>query len=132
MQTTRYVTLSDGSIATVVTRVARQGIEVIGEASFPVRRGQDPRDVIPYAGLRMQTEDVCNRLVDAREALMRCGYASFCSAANTLTVFIPPVSGTAKPIATIYGDYSGLSISGTQAEVLARILDAEGVGVLVD
>jgi hypothetical protein len=123
---------SDGMIATVTTRVARQGIEVIGEAPFPVRLGQDPNDVIPYEGLRMQTEDVCNRLVEAREALMRCGYASFCPIANTLTVFIPEDPGTINPIATIYGDYNGLGISGAQAEVLARILGAEGVKVLVD
>lgn len=132
MQTTRYTTFSDGSIALVTTRVARQGIEVIGEAPFPVRLGQDPNDVIPYAGLRMQTEDVCNRLVEAREALMRCGYASSCPIANTLTVSIPEASGNTNPVATIYGDYNGLGISGAQAEVLARILDAEGVKVLVN
>jgi hypothetical protein len=132
MQTTRYAKFSDGSIATVTTTVARQGITVIGEAPFPLRPGQDPNEVIPYEGLHMQTENVCDLLVEAREALMRCGYASACPIANTLNVFVPRASGTDIHCATIYGDYNGLSISGPQAGSLARILDAEGVRVLVD
>lgn len=132
MQTTRYAMFSDGSIATVTTRVARQGITVIGEAPFPLRPGQDAEDVIPYEGLRMQTENVCDLLVEAREALMRCGYASTCPIANTLNVSVPRTEGEDLHCATIYGDYNGLSISGPQAGSLARILDAEGVRVLVD
>ena len=132
MQTTRYAMFSDGSIATVTTRVARQGITVIGEAPFPLRPGQDTEDVIPYEGLRMQTENVCDLLVEAREALMRCGYAATCPIANTLNVSVPRTEGEDLHCATIYGDYNGLSISGSQAGSLARILDAEGVRVLVD
>jgi hypothetical protein len=132
MQTTRYNIFSDGSIAIVTTRVARQGIEVIGEAPYPLMPGQDHRDVIPYAGLRRRTEDVCDRLVEAREALMRCGYVSACPIANTLNVCIPRTGGEDFHCATIYGDYNGLSISGPLAGSLARILDAEGVRVLVD
>ena len=132
MQTTHHAMFSDGSIATVTTRVARQGIEVIGEAPFPLRPGQDPKDVIPYEGLHMQTENVCDLLVEAREALMRCGYAATNPIANTLNVFIPRNDGEDVHCATVYGDYNGLSISGPEAESLARILDAERVKVLVD
>ena len=132
MQTTRYTKFSDGSIATVTTRVARQGIEVIGEAPYPLREGQDPEDVIPYAELRMQTDDVCNRLVEAREALMRCGYAATSPIANTLLVVALRPSGEDFHVATIYGDYNGLSISGPCAAAMARILDGEGVKALVD
>lgn len=132
MQTTRYAMFSDGSIATVVTRVARQGITVIGEAPYPIRPGQNPEDVIPYEGLHMQTEDVCDRLVEAREALMRCGYAATCPIANTLNVYIPGADGEDTHVATVYGDYNGFSISGDKADALSRILAAEGVKVLVD
>lgn len=132
MQTTRYAMFSDGSIATVTTRVARQGITVIGEAPFPLRPGQDAEDVIPYEGLRMQTENVCDLLVEAREALMRCGYAATCPIANTLNVSVPRTEGEDLHCATIYGDYNSLSISGQMAEPLSSILAAEGVNVNVD
>lgn len=130
MQTTRYQLFSDGSIAVVTTRVAHQGITVKTEDPFPVRAGQDPESVIPYEGLRAAAETVAGRLAEAREALMRCGYASSCPVPNTLTVCIP--GGTFPRVATIYGDPKGLGISGQKANELSRILAAEGVKVNVD
>lgn len=132
MQTTHHAPFSDGSIATVIIRVARQEIVVLGEAPFSEEFVQDSGASSPFVELCMQTEDVCNRLVEAREALMRCGYKASCSLANILTIFTPQAHGATNPIATIYGDYDGLAISGPKAETLARTLDAEGVKVLVD
>ena len=130
MQTTRYQMFRDGSIVIVTTRVARQGITVETEEAYPVRVGQDPEDVIPYEGLRMTAENIVDHLAEAREALMRCGYASSCPLPNTLTVCIP--NGTFPRVATVYGTPDGMGISGPQAEPLARILAAEGVKVRVD
>ena len=130
MQTTRYQMFRDGSIAVVTTRIARQGITVETEEAYPVRMGQDPESVLPYESLKMAAENVVDELVEVREALMRCGYAAFCAIPNTLTVCIP--GGTFPRVATIYGDPSGVGISGPQAEPLSRILAAEGVKVRVD
>lgn len=130
MQTVRYQHFSDGAIAVVTTRIARQGVTVKTEETHPIRAGENPDDVIPYADLRMSANDVAGNLVEAREALMRSGYAASCAIANTLTVCIP--GGTFPRVATLYGDPSGLSISGQMAETLARILDGEGVKVRVD
>ena len=130
MQTTRYQMFNDGSLAIVTTRIARQGITVETEEAYPVRVGQDPESVLPYESLRMAAENVVNELAAIREALMRCGYASFCAIPNTLTVCIP--NGTFPRVATVYGDPSGVGISGPQAEPLARTLAAEGVKVRVD
>ena len=130
MQTTRYQMFRDGSIAVVTTRVARQGITVETEEAYPVRVGQDPESVLPYESLKMAAENVVDELAAVREALMRCGYASSCAIPNTLTVCTP--NGTFPRVATVYGDPSGVGISGPQAEPLARILAAEGVKVRVD
>lgn len=130
MQTTRYQMFRDGSIAIVTTRVARQGITVETEEAYPVRMGQDPESVLPYESLRMAAENVVDELAAVREALMRCGWAASCAIPNTLTVSIP--EGTFPRVATVYGDPSGIGISGPQAEPLARILAAEGVKVRVD
>lgn len=130
MQTTRYAMFSDGSIATVTTRVARQGITVETEGAYPVRMGQDPESVLPYESLKMAAENVVDELAAVREALMHCGWAASCAIPNTLTVCIP--GGTFPRVATVYGDPSGVGISGPQAEPLARILAAEGVKVRVD
>lgn len=130
MQTTRYQMFRDGSIAVVTTRVARQGIVVETEETYPVRMGQDPESVLPYESLKMAAENVVDELAAVREALMRCGYASSCAIPNTLTVCIP--NGTFPRVATVYGGPSGVGISGPQAEPLARILAAEGVNVNVD
>ena len=130
MQTTRYQMFNDGSIATVTTRIARQGITVETEEAYPVRAGQDPESVIPYESLKMAAENVVDELAAVREALMRCGYASSCAIPNTLTVCIP--GGTFPRVATVYGDPTGVGISGPKAEPLARILAAEGVEVRVD
>lgn len=130
MQTVRYQHFSDGAIAVVTTRIARQGVTVKTEETYPIRVGENPDDVIPYADLRMRANDAAGNLVEAREALMRSGYAASCAIANTLTVCIP--GGTFPRVATLYGDPSGLSISGQMAETLARILDGEGVKVRVD
>ena len=130
MQTTRYQLFSDGALAVVTTRLARQGVTVKTEETYPVRADQDPENVIPYASLRMQANDVVDRLVEAREALMRSGYAASCAIPNTLTVCIP--GGTFPRVATLYGSPSGLGISGQMAETLARPLVVEGVKVRVD
>lgn len=130
MQTTRYQMFRDGSIAVVTTRVARQGITVETEEAYLVRMGQDPESVLPYESLKMAAENVVDELAAVREALMRCGWAASCAIPNTLTVCIP--SGTFPRVATVYGDPSGVGISGPQAEPLARILAAEGVKVRVD
>lgn len=130
MQTTRYQMFRDGSIAVVTTRVARQGITVETEEAYPVRMGQDPESVLPYESLKMAAENVVDELAAVREALMRCGWAASCAIPNTLTVCIP--SGTFPRVATVYGDPSGVGISGPQAEPLARTLAAEGVKVRVD
>lgn len=130
MQTVRYQHFSDGAIAVVTTRIARQGVTVKTEEPHPVRAGDNPDDVIPYAGLRAQANDIVDRLIEAREALMRSGYAASCAIPNTLTVCIP--GGTFPRVATLYGDHRGLGISGQMAETLARILDGEGVKVRVD
>lgn len=130
MQTTRYQMFNDGSLAIVTTRIARQGIMVETEEAYPVRVGQDPESVLPYESLKMAAENVVDELAAVREALMRCGYASSCAIPNTLTVCIP--DGTFPRVATVYGDPSGVGISGPQAEPLARILAAEGVKVRVD
>lgn len=130
MQTTRYQMFRDGSIAVVTTRVARQGITVETEDAYPVRMGQDPESVLPYESLKMAAENVVDELAEIREALMRCGWAASCAIPNTLTVCIP--GGTFPRVATIYGDPSGVGISGPQAEPLARTLAAEGVEVRVD
>ena len=123
MQTTRYQMFRDGSIAIVTTRVARQGIVVETEEAYPVRTGQDPESVLPYESLKMAAENVVDELAEVREALMRCGYASSCAISNTLTVCIP--GGTFPRVATIYGDPTGIGISGPQAELLSRVLAAE-------
>ncbi len=130
MQTTRYQMFRDGSIAVVTTRVARQGITVETEEAYPVRMGQGPESVLPYESLKMAAENVVDELAAVREALMRCGWAASCAIPNTLTVCIP--GGTFPRVATVYGDPSGVGISGPQAEPLARILAAEGVKVRVD
>ena len=130
MQTTRYQMFRDGSIVVVTTRVARQGIVVETEEAYPVRIEQDPESVIPYESLNMSAENVVDKLVEVREALMRCGYAASCAIPNTLTVCIP--GGTFPRVATIYGDPEGVGISGHMAEPLSRILAAEGVSVNVD
>lgn len=130
MQTTRYQMFNDGSLAIVTTRIARQGITVETEEAYPVRVGQDPESVLPYESLKMAAENVVDELAAVREALMRCGYASSCAIPNTLTVCIP--NGTSPRVATVYGDPSGVGISGPQAEPLARILAAGGVKVRVD
>lgn len=130
MQTTRYQMFNDGSLAIVTTRIARQGITVETEEAYPVRVGQDPESVLPYESLKMAAENVVDELAAVREALMRCGYASSCAIPNTLTVCIP--NGTFPRVATVYGDPSGVGISGPQAEPLAHILAAEGVRVRVD
>lgn len=130
MQTTRYQMFRDGSIAVVTTRIARQGITVETEEAYPVRMGQDPESVLPYESLKMAAENVVDELAAVREALMRCGYASSGAIPNVLTVCIP--GGTFPRVATVYGDPSGIGISGPQAEPLARILAAEGVKVRVD
>ena len=130
MQTTRYQMFSDGSIAVVTTRVARQGIVVETEEAYPVRMGQDPESVLPYESLKMAAENVVDELAEVREALMRCGWAASCAIPNTLTVCIP--GGTFPRVATVYGDPTGIGISGTQAEPLSRVLAAEGVKVRVD
>lgn len=130
MQTTRCQMFSDGALATVTTRIARQGVTGETEETYPVRAGEDPENVIPYADLRAQANDVVDRLVDAREALMRSGYAASCALPNTLAVCIP--GGTFPRVATLYGGPSGLGISGQMAETLARILEGEGVEVRVD
>lgn len=130
MQTTRHQMFNDGSIATVTTRIARQGIMVETEEVYLVRAGQDPESVIPYESLKMAAENVVDELAAVREALMRCGYASSCAIPNTLTVCIP--DSTSPRVATVYGHPSGVGISGPQAEPLARILAAEGVKVRVD
>ena len=130
MQTTRYQMFRDGSIAVVTTRVARQGIVVETEEAYPVRMGQDPESVLPYESLKMAAEHVVDELAEVREALMRCGWAASCAIPNTLTVCIP--GGTFPRVATVYGDPTGIGISGTQAEPLSRVLAAEGVKVRVD
>lgn len=130
MQTTRYQMFRDGSIAVVTTRVARQGIVVETEEAYPVRMGQDPESVLPYESLKMAAENVVDELAEVREALMRCGWAASCAIPNTLTVCIP--GGTLPRVATIYGDPTGIGISGPQAEPLSRVLATEGVKVRVD
>lgn len=130
MQTTRYQMFRDGSIAVVTTRVARQGIVVETEEAYPVRMGQDPESVLPYESLKMAAENVVDELAEVREALMRCGWAASCAIPNTLTVCIP--GGTFPRVATVYGDPTGIGISGPQAEQLSRVLGAEGVKVRVD
>nr|DAN31037.1 MAG TPA: hypothetical protein [Caudoviricetes sp.]DAV01403.1 MAG TPA: hypothetical protein [Caudoviricetes sp.] len=130
MQTTRYQMFRDGSIAVVTTRVARQGIVVETEEAYPIRMGQDPESVLPYESLKMAAENVVDELAEVREALMRCGWAASCAIPNTLTVCIP--GGTFPRVATVYGDPTGIGISGTQAEPLSRVLAAEGVKVRVD
>jgi len=130
MQTTRYQMFRDGSIAVVTTRVARQGIVVETEEAYPVRMGQDPESVLPYESLKMAAENVVDELAEVREALMRCGWAASCAIPNTLTVCIP--GGTFPRVATVYGDPTGIGISGAQAEPLSRVLAAEGVKVRVD
>lgn len=130
MQTTRYQMFRDGSIAVVTTRVARQGIVVETEEAYPVRMGQDPATVLPYESLKMAAENVVDELAEVREALMRCGWAASCAIPNTLTVCIP--GGTFPRVATVYGDPTGIGISGPQAEPLYRVLAAEGVKVRVD
>lgn len=130
MQTTRYQMFRDGSIAVVTTRVARQGIVVETEEAYPVRTGQDPATVLPYESLKMAAENVVDELAGVREALMRCGWAASCAIPNTLTVCIP--GGTFPRVATVYGDPTGIGISGTQAEPLSRVLAAEGIKVRVD
>nr|DAU92801.1 MAG TPA: hypothetical protein [Caudoviricetes sp.] len=130
MQTTCYQMFRDGSIAVVTTRIARQGIVVETEEAYPVRKGQDPATVLPYEGLKMAAENVVDELAEVREALMRCGWAASCAIPNTLTVCIP--SGTFPRVATVYGDPTGIGISGSQAEPLSRVLAAEGVKVRVD
>lgn len=130
MQTTCYQMFRDGSIAVVTTRVARQGITVETEEAYPVRMGQDPESVIPYESLKMAAENVVDELAEVREALMRCGWAASCAIPNTLTVCIP--GGDLPRVATVYGDPTGVCISGPKAEPLARILAAEGVEVRVD
>lgn len=124
MQTTRYQMFRDGSIAVVTTRVARQGIVVETEDAYPVRMGQDPESVLPYESLKMAAENVVDKLAEVREALMRCGYSASCAIPNTLTVCIP--GGTFPRVATVYGDPTGIGISGPQAEPLSRVLAAEG------
>ena len=130
MQTTRYQMFKDGSIAVVTTRVARQGIVVETEEAYPVRMGQDPATALPYKSLKMAAENVVDELAGVREALMRCGWAASCATPNTLTVCIP--GGTFPRVATVYGDPTGIGISGLQAEPLSRVLAAEGVKVRVD
>ena len=130
MQTVRYQHFSDGAIAVVTTRITRQGVTVKTKEPYPVRAGDNPDDVIPYARLRAQANDVVDRLIEAREALMRSGYMASCAIANTLTVCIP--GGTFPRVATLYGDPSGLSISGQMAGTLAHALDGGGVKVRVD
>lgn len=130
MQTTRYQMFNDGSLATVTTRIARQGIMVETEEVYRVRVDQDPESVLPYESLKMAAENVVDELAAVREALMRCGYASSCAIPNTLTVSIP--DGTFPRVATVYGNPSGVGISGPQAEPLARTLAAEGINVNVD
>lgn len=130
MQTVRYQHFSDGRIAIVTTRIACQGVTVVTEGAYPIKAGENPDGVIPYADLRAEANNVVGDLVEAREALMRSGYAASCAIANTLTVCIP--EGESPRVATLYGDPSGLSISGQMAETLARILDGEGVKVRVD
>ena len=130
MQTTRYQMFQDGAIAVVTTRVARQGIVVETEEAYPVRMGQDPESVLPYESLKMAAEFVVDELAEVREALMRCGWAASCAIPNTLTVCIP--GGTFPRVATVYGDPTGIGISGPQAEPLSRALAAEGVKVRVD
>lgn len=130
MQTVRYQHFSDGAIAVVTTRIARQGVTVKTEETYPIRAGENPDEVIPYSGLRMQANDVVDRLIEAREALMRSGYAASCAIANTLTVCIP--GGVFPRVATIYGTPEGLGITGQMAETLAQTLDGEGVKVRVD
>ena len=130
MQTTRYQMFRDGSIAVVTTRIARQGITVETEEAYPVRVGQDPESVLPYESLKMAAENVVDELAVVREALMRCGWAASCAIPNTLTVCIP--GGTFPRVATVYGDPTGIGISGPQAEPLSRVLAAEGVKVRVD
>lgn len=130
MQTTRYQMFRDGSIAVVTTRVARQGIVVETEEAYPVRMGQDPESAIPYESLKMAAENVVDELAEVREALMRCGWAASCAIPNTLTVCVP--GGTFPRVATVYGDPTGIGISGTQAEPLSRVLATEGVKVRVD
>lgn len=130
MQTTRYQMFRDGSIAVVTTRVARQGLVVETEETYPVRMGQEPESVLPYESLKMAAENVVDKLAAVREALMRCGYSASCAIPNTLTVRIP--GGTFPRVATVYGDPEGVGISGQMAEPLSRILAAEGVNVNVD
>lgn len=130
MQTVRFQHFNDGALAVVTTRIARQGVVVVTEETFPVREGEDPEAVIPYADLHMQASDAVGHLVEAREVLMRRGYASSCVLPNTLAVCIP--EGTFPRVATLYGDPSGLGIYGQMAEPLASILDEEGVEVRVD
>lgn len=130
MQTVRYHHFIDGAIAVVTTHVARQGVMVKTEEPYMVKDGENPDDVIPYADLRMQASDVVGYLVEAREVLMRRGYASSCVIANTLAVCAP--EGAYPRVATLYGDPSGLGISGRMAEPLASILGEEGIKVRVD
>lgn len=130
MQTTRYQMFRDGSIAVVTTRIARQGIVVETEEAYPVRTGQDPATVLPYESLKMAAENVVDELAEVREALMRCGWAASCAIPNTLTVCIP--GETFPRVATVYGDPTGIGISGPQAELLSRVLAAEGIKVHVD
>lgn len=129
---TRYAHLEDGVLATVTTRAASQGIVAVLEHTFPCGTGADTSTVIPYERLATKAVLTADSLVEAREALMRCGYAATCPVANTLDVFIPRNGLTDEHVATIYGSPDGLGISGTCAEPLSRVLGAEGVEVHVD
>ena len=129
---TRYVHLKDGVLATVTTRAASQGIVAALEHTFPCGTGADLGTAIPYERLATEAVLVVDSLAEAREALMRCGYAATCPVANMLGVFIPRNGLTDEHVATIYGSPDGLGISGTCAEPLSRVLGAEGVKVHVD
>jgi hypothetical protein len=129
---TRYVHLEDGVLATVTTRAASHGIVAALEHTFPCGTGADTSTAIPYDRLATKAMSVADSLAEAREALMRCGYAATCPVANTLGVFIPRNGLTDEHVATIYGSPEGLGISGTCAEPLSRVLGAEGVEVHVD
>ena len=130
--TIRYTHFEDGALATVTTRAASQGIVAVLEHSFPCVAGADLRVAILYDRLATKAVFVADSLAEAREALVRCGYAATCPVANTLDVFIPRNGLTDEHVATIYGSPEGLGISGTCAEPLSRVLGAEGVEVHVD
>lgn len=129
---TRYVHLEDGVLATVTTRVASHGIVAVLEHTFPCGTGVDTSTAIPYERLAAKAVLVADSLAEAREALMRCGYAATCPVANTLNVLIPRNGLVDEHVATIYGGPDGLGISGTCAEPLSRVLGADGVEVHVD